>query len=59
MTIVTNQEVTEVRKGGGSGKVVTAKDRMSGQTVKVEASEVLVAAGRGPTSALMHPERAG
>ena len=59
MTIVTNQEVTEVRRGGGSGKVVTAKDRASGRVVQFEASEVLVAAGRGPTTALMHPERAG
>jgi mycothione reductase len=59
MTILTNHEVTEVRKGGGSGRVVTARDRASGGMVKVEASEVLVAAGRGPTTALMHPERAG
>jgi mycothione reductase len=59
MTIATNQEVIEVRRGGGSGKVVTTKDKTSGGTVQVEVSEVLVAAGRGPTTALMHPERAG
>jgi len=59
MTIATNHEVLKVRKEGGSQKVVTAKDRSTGKKVDFQASEVLVAAGRGPTAALMHPERAG
>jgi len=58
--ILTNHEVKKVRrKGGGTGKVLTARDRASGKTVEVQASEVLVAAGRGPTTDILHPEKAG
>jgi mycothione reductase len=60
VTILTNHEVTGVIKGEGKGmKVLTARDRLTGSTVRVEASEVLVAAGRGPTTDILHPERAG
>jgi dihydrolipoamide dehydrogenase len=58
--ILTNHEVTKVhRKGGGVGKVLTIKDRANGKSTTIEASEVLVAAGRGPTTDILHPERAG
>jgi mycothione reductase len=58
MAILTDHEVTAVRKGG-EGKVVTARNRRSGEKVEVQASDVMVAAGRGPTTGIMHPERAG
>ncbi len=60
ITIMTNHEVIEVSKdSGGAGKSLVAKDRQSGKLVRVDASEVMVAAGRGPTTDIMHPERAG
>jgi mycothione reductase len=58
--ILTNHEVTKVQgKKGGGGKVLTARDRESGRMVNIEAAEVLVAAGRGPTTEILRPERAG
>jgi dihydrolipoamide dehydrogenase len=58
--ILTNHEVTKVhRKGGGVGKVLTVRDRESGRVFTIEVSEVLVAAGRGPTTDILHPEKAG
>ena len=60
MTILSDHEVVSVHKGeGGTAKVVVAKDRSSGKFVSIEASEVLVAAGRGPTTDIMHLERGG
>jgi mycothione reductase len=58
MRIITNHEVTEVSKAGGA-KVIEAKDGATGKTIRVEASDVMVAAGRGPTTDILHPERAG
>src|SRR5207247_3812258 len=58
--ILTNHEVIAVhRKEGGVGKVLTIRDRESGRLADLEASEVLVAAGRGPTTDILHPEKAG
>jgi len=58
MTILTGHEVINVRTED-SRKVLAARERRTGNTIRVAASEILVAAGRGPTTALLHPERAG
>lgn len=58
MTILTNAEVREVEKRG-TARRVKALDRGSGREIAVEAEVVLVAAGRGPTSGILSPEKGG
>ena len=59
MKIATNFEVTEVQKTL-TGKIkVIAKNRKTGKSVGVTASEVLVATGRGPNSDILKPDKAG
>ncbi|MFQ5919651.1 MAG: dihydrolipoyl dehydrogenase [Thermoplasmata archaeon] len=58
MTILTNHEVREARASGGR-KQLLAVDRASGEEEIIEADEVLVAAGRGPTTHRLHPEKGG
>lgn len=59
ISILTNHEVREVRKRPDGKKVLAARNRGSGRTVEVAADEILVAAGRGPVSSLIRPEKAG
>lgn len=59
MTILTNHEVTEVRQILPSSKELVALDRKTGKSTIVVAKEVMMAAGRGPTTDILHPERAG
>jgi mycothione reductase len=58
MAILTGMEVREASRSGGLRKVV-AFDRESGKTKEVEAEEILVASGRGPTTDILHPEKGG
>jgi len=58
MTILTNTEVREA-KAVGSVKKLTAVERSSGSQREIEAEEILIAAGRGPTSGFLHPEKGG
>jgi mycothione reductase len=58
ITILTNQEVREVRSSGGNKELV-AVDRRSGKTTIVPAREIIVATGRGPITDILHTERAG
>jgi mycothione reductase len=58
MKILTNTEVKQVERLGEARRL-TALDRETGRSVVVEAEEVLVATGRGPTSDILHPERGG
>jgi mycothione reductase len=55
--IITNHEVTKAELNG-SKKLLTAKDRSNGNTISIEADEILIAAGRGPLNDILHPERA-
>jgi mycothione reductase len=58
--IITNHEVREARKTRGEMKRVVAYNREGGKREKdVEASEILIAAGRGPLTDVLHPERGG
>jgi dihydrolipoamide dehydrogenase len=58
ITILTNQEVREVRELGDQKELV-AVDRKSGKTSTIAAREVMVATGRGPITDILHPEKAG
>jgi mycothione reductase len=43
----------------GKKKTVIARDMTSGERTTITAEEVLIAAGRGPNTDVLHPERAG
>jgi dihydrolipoamide dehydrogenase len=58
MKIITNYEVLEVRENAGLKEVV-AVERTTGMNMTINAREVLIAAGRGPTTRILHPERSG
>ncbi|HZY93672.1 MAG TPA: dihydrolipoyl dehydrogenase [Candidatus Bathyarchaeia archaeon] len=59
MTILTDHEVREVREIGGGLKELVCVERSSGKSTVVQAREVMIAAGRGPTTSLLKPEKAG
>ncbi len=56
--ILTDLEVKEVEKTA-SVKRLLALERKTGKKRQVEASEILIAAGRGPVTDILHPERGG
>jgi mycothione reductase len=58
MKIITGSEVRAAEKKG-SLKRLHAFDRKSGKETVVDAEEVMVATGRGPTTGILHPERGG
>ncbi len=59
MTILTDQEVVEVKKMDGGKKGVVARDKTQGKEMNLAAQEILVASGRAPNTDILHPERAG
>ena len=59
MSIYTDHEAILAEKTPDGRKRVTARDMRSGSELQVESEEILVAAGRGPLSDVIHPERAG
>jgi mycothione reductase len=58
LKIITACEVTGVEEKG-EVKRLTGFERVSKKEIVIEAQEILIAAGRGPTTKLLHPERAG
>jgi dihydrolipoamide dehydrogenase len=58
MTIFTNHEVQQAEKAA-TGKKLLAVNRANNKILEVDAEEILVAAGRGSNSDILHPERAG
>jgi mycothione reductase len=58
LTILTDTAVTEVSSSGALKRLV-AVNRKTGKRTTIEAEKILVAAGRGPTSGILHPERGG
>src|SRR5881296_1214946 len=58
MTILTNQEVKEVREIGYRKELV-AVDRKSGKNTIITTKEIMVATGRGPITDSLHPEKTG
>ena len=59
MEIIVNHEVRMAEKLPGGKKRLHAFDRKSGEERFVDADEIMIAAGRGPTTGILHPERAG
>jgi mycothione reductase len=72
MTIITNNEVIEVSGEEGAPasnnsnkdkrkqkKNLIIRDRNTGERKTITAEELLIAAGRGPNTDILHPERAG
>lgn len=58
MRVLTNHEVVQVEEKGATKKI-TATERESKKQVVVEAEEIMIAVGRGPTTKFLHPEKAG
>jgi mycothione reductase len=59
MTILTDHEVREARRGPDGKKLLVALNRSAGKVVEVAADQILVAAGRDPLTASRHPEKSG
>jgi dihydrolipoamide dehydrogenase len=59
ITILTGHEVREVEQGPSGTKKLHVLERPTGRTKTLEAEEIMVAAGRGPETDLLHPERGG
>ncbi|MGH2447491.1 MAG: dihydrolipoyl dehydrogenase, partial [Chloroflexota bacterium] len=57
--MITNHEVEEVKKASNGKKLLIAQDRQSGMKLELEAEEIMIAAGRGPLTDVLHPERGG
>jgi mycothione reductase len=57
--IFTNHEVKEAQKTTKGMKRLIALDRSTGKTREFEAEDIMIAAGRGPLTDILHPERAG
>jgi len=58
ITILTNQEVREVRDMGDRKELV-AVDRKSGKNTIITVKEIMVATGRSPITDILHPEKTG
>jgi mycothione reductase len=59
ITILTNHEVKEARLSSSDNKELVAVDMKTGKAVTIVAREIMIASGRGPTSDILHPEKAG
>jgi len=59
VTIITNHEVREVEKTAMNKKRLIAVNAENGEKTVVTADEILIAAGRGPNTDVLHPERGG
>jgi mycothione reductase len=59
ISILTSHEVIEAEKKSSGKKEVVAINRESRARTSIEADEILIAAGRGSNSDILHPERAG
>jgi mycothione reductase len=59
MKVITNHEVIEARKTPAGTKQLLARNRDTGETIEVEAEEVMLACGRGPLTDILHAEKGG
>jgi mycothione reductase len=59
MKVITNHEVIEARKTPTGAKQLIARDKETGETIQVEAEEIMLACGRGPLTDILHPEKSG
>jgi mycothione reductase len=58
LKLLTNHEVIEARKSPESKQLV-ARNRDTGETITVDAQEIVLACGRGPVTDILHPEKGG
>ena len=58
VTILTGYEVLEAARVDGKKKLL-ASNPQNGKKRTIEVQEIMIAAGRGPTTDILHPERAG
>jgi len=58
VNILTNHEVLEATLDDGK-KRIAAVNRSTGERISILVDELMIAAGRGPTTDILHPERAG
>jgi len=58
LTLLTGYEALEASRAGNRKKVL-AINRQSGEQRTIEVQEIMIACGRGPTTDILHPERAG
>jgi len=59
MTIITNHEVREVHETSGGKKRLIAVNKDNGKRMETTTDDILVAAGRGPNTDILHPDRGG
>jgi dihydrolipoamide dehydrogenase len=57
MTIITNHEVVDAGVTSAGKKKIVAVNRENGERKEVVADEILVAAGRGPNTDVLHPDK--
>jgi len=57
--ILTNMEVRKAERTRDGRKRLTGHDMKSGEARQIEAEEIMVAAGRGPTNDILHAEKGG
>jgi len=58
LTLLTGYEVLEARKEATRKKLL-AVSKPTGEKRTIDVEEIMIAAGRGPTTDILHPERAG
>jgi dihydrolipoamide dehydrogenase len=58
VTILTSYAVLEASRAG-SRKKVLAMNQQTGEQKTIEVQEIMIACGRGPTTDILHPEKAG
>ncbi len=59
VTILTGHEAREVDRVANGMKKLIIVERKTGKNKSVEAEEIMIAAGRGPLTDILHPERGG
>ncbi|MCP8312282.1 MAG: dihydrolipoyl dehydrogenase [Candidatus Methylarchaceae archaeon HK02M1] len=59
ITIFTNYEVREAEETSMGKKRLVAFNRGNGEKMEITSDEILIAAGRGPNTDILHPERGG
>jgi len=58
LTLLTGYEALEASRAGNRKNVLTT-NRQNGEQRTIEVQEIMIASGRGPTTDILHPERAG
>jgi mycothione reductase len=59
ITIITNHEVSKAEETSDGLKKLVAVNRSTRKETEISTEEILIAAGRGPNTDLLHPEKAG